>query len=63
MTDSTAVAPREGWFTSSYTNGSGACVEVKFDTGAVLVRDTKHRRPIISVTTAGWSAFLNALAA
>jgi len=33
-----------GWFTSSFTNGTGSCVEVKFDHSAVLVRDTKNRR-------------------
>jgi hypothetical protein len=61
MIDKTAAAPREGWFTSSYTNGSQTCVEVNFDSGTVLVRDTKHRRPMILVTPASWSAFLNIL--
>jgi hypothetical protein len=63
MIDKATAAPRKGWFTSSFTNGSQTCVEVKFDPGMVLVRDTKHRPPMISVTPTGWSAFLNALAA
>jgi hypothetical protein len=53
------IDEREGWFTSSFTNGSGACVEVKFDGGAVLVRDTKNRGPVITVSQGGWAAFVN----
>jgi Domain of unknown function (DUF397) len=58
---------RDGWFTSSFTNGSGACVEVKFDDGSVLVRDTKNRRdstgsPMIAVDAAGWAAFVKSVA-
>jgi hypothetical protein len=42
-------APRRGaWATSSYTNGSQACVEVFHTLQAV--RDTKHRQgPILAV--------------
>lgn len=59
--------PRVGWFTSSYSNAVGACVEVKFDTGAVLVRDTKYLRnpandpavePIIALPAIKWKGFL-----
>jgi hypothetical protein len=63
MIDKTTTAPREAWFTSSYTNGSGTCVEVKFDSGTVLVRDTKHRRLMISMPPAGWSSFVSTLTA
>jgi hypothetical protein len=59
MIDKTAAAPREGWFTSSFSNGSQTCVEVKFDTGTVLVRDTKHRRPTLAMPPAAWTSFVN----
>jgi hypothetical protein len=52
----------DGWFVSSYTNGGGACVEVKFaDPGVILVRDSKDRRnqrPIMSLPSHGWAALL-----
>lgn len=59
------------WFTSRYTNGSGTCVEVRFDGDTVLVRDTKFRRdpghdpaaqPTIRATAAQWAALLDAVA-
>lgn len=65
MTDRNAPASsadRDGWFTSSYTNAGGSCVEVKFAGDAILVRDSKDRRadrPIMAVGTAGWRAFLD----
>lgn len=64
MIDKSVPAParaRDGWFTSSFTNGSGACVEVRFGDGTVLVRDTKDRRPIIAVTPVGWATFVSTL--
>jgi len=52
----------DGWFVSSYTNGGGACVEVKFAaSGVILVRDSKDRRferPIMSLPSHGWAALL-----
>jgi Domain of unknown function (DUF397) len=53
---------RDGWFTSSYTNATGSCVEVKLGLDAVLVRDSKDRRavrPIIAVPSASWVSFLD----
>jgi hypothetical protein len=35
-----ATRDRRGWFTSSFSNGSQTCVEVKFGQGEILVRDT-----------------------
>lgn len=68
MIDKGLTAPtrdRDGWFTSSYTNGSQTCVEVKFDHGTVLVRDSKDRlvpaRPIIAVAPNAWATFLSTL--
>jgi hypothetical protein len=55
---------RDGWFTSSYTNGGGSCVEVKFGRDAILLRDSKDRRadrPIIAVGSAAWRTFLDAV--
>ena len=47
------------WRTSSYTGGSGDCVEVAAAAGAVLVRDTKDREgPVLAVPATAWHAFL-----
>lgn len=59
-----ASTGRGGWFTSSYSNATGSCVEVKFSRNAILVRDSKDRRvgqPIIAVGAAGWRAFIAAV--
>jgi hypothetical protein len=50
------------WFTSSYSNGGGACVEVAFlGGGEVAVRDTKDQGagPVLRFTAAEWSAFVD----
>ncbi len=49
------------WRTSSYTAGSGNCVEVApaAAAGTVLVRDTKDREgPVLAVPATAWRAFL-----
>lgn len=51
----------EGWFTSSYSNSGGSCVEVKIDVGVTMVRDSKDRRdgqPELCVSREGWSSFV-----
>ena len=55
--------PAEGWFTSSFSNGSGNCVEVKFSKDAVAVRDTKDigRGPILNFTRSEWKMFVAAV--
>jgi len=47
------------WRTSSYSGGSGGdCVEVRDDTGHVLVRDTKDRTgPVLPFTPQAWQRF------
>ena len=65
-------SPPEGiWFKASYSNGCGACVEVRYDGNMVSVRDSKYRldadrdlasEPIISLTSTAWRAFLHAVA-
>lgn len=51
------------WTTSSYSGEQGNCVEVKL-APEVAVRDTKAREAgTLSVSAAGWSAFLAAVAA
>ncbi|WP_068025409.1 DUF397 domain-containing protein [Nocardia mexicana] len=59
-----------GWFTSTRTNNGNQCVEVRFDGGAVLIRDSKFRRdpahrredePVITVTASEWMTFLDAV--
>ncbi|SEQ76444.1 DUF397 domain-containing protein [Lentzea albida] len=58
-----SASPREwsGWFTSSYTNASGSCVEVNLGAHSVLVRDSKDRRadqPVMRVSSAAWTSFV-----
>jgi hypothetical protein len=47
------------WRTSSYSGGSGGdCVEVRDDTGRLLVRDTKDRTgPVLLFTPEAWQRF------
>jgi hypothetical protein len=47
------------WRTSSYSGGSGGdCVEVRDDTGRVLVRDTKDQTgPVLPFTPQAWQRF------
>jgi hypothetical protein len=47
------------WRKSSYSGGSGGnCVEVRGDTGRVLVRDTKDRNgPVLPFTPEAWRRF------
>lgn len=49
------------WRLSSYTNGSGACVEVAaLPQGGRAIRDSKDRGgPILVFTSAEWVAFLS----
>lgn len=61
----TTTAPHKhgaNWFKSSYSNGSGGCVEVRLESPAVEVRDTKHRAGgRLQVTDAGWTTLLTGL--
>ncbi|HEV7451062.1 MAG TPA: DUF397 domain-containing protein [Pseudonocardiaceae bacterium] len=48
------------WHTSSYSYGSGNCVEVAPAPDAVLVRDSKDRDgPALAVPVIAWRAFLS----
>jgi hypothetical protein len=56
---------QNGWFKSSYSNAAGACVEIKFGDGTILVRDSKDKRtgqPMLSIAAAEWRSFLTAVA-
>ncbi|MFD0365228.1 DUF397 domain-containing protein [Nocardia sp. GCM10030253] len=51
-----------GWFKSSYSSDSQACVEVRFEGERTLVRDSKYQglpdaQPILEFSRAEWSAF------
>jgi len=55
---------RDGWFKSSFSSSSSSCVEVRFDTDLVSIRDSKNRdinEPIITVTADEWTRFLDSL--
>ncbi|MFL6118246.1 DUF397 domain-containing protein [Actinophytocola sp.] len=51
-----------GWFVSSFTNGGGSCVQVKFAaSNTILVRDSKDRcsaPPIIAMPSHSWASLL-----
>jgi len=52
----------DGWFVSSFSNGKGSCVQIKFVAGATLVGDSKDTRaaaPVISMPSPGWNSFLS----
>lgn len=60
----TTTSPR--WFTSSYSNNGGNCVEVATNLvgscGAVPVRDSKQSGgPELSVRADGWVGFVSAV--
>lgn len=63
--DITPARDEDGWFVSSFTNGSGSCVQVKFaGQGAILVRDSKDLRaapPIIGVPSHSWATLLDTI--
>ncbi|WP_043733629.1 DUF397 domain-containing protein [Nocardia asiatica] len=57
-----------GWFKSSHSNDSTACVEVCFDGGRVLVRDSKFQgspdaSPVLAFTPTQWEALTTAIRA
>ncbi|MGW1515330.1 DUF397 domain-containing protein [Streptomyces sp. NPDC001272] len=57
-----ADAPR--WFTSSYSNNGGQCVEVALNLlGTVPVRDSKagDAGPVLTFSTPAFAAFLGAV--
>lgn len=54
------------WFTSSYSDNGGACVEVATNLaathGTVPVRDSKNQSgPALNIPTAAFTSFLTAL--
>ncbi|MEU2034940.1 DUF397 domain-containing protein [Nocardia amamiensis] len=59
------------WRKSSYSSGEGQCVEVRFDTAAVYIRDSKYLRdpsndpaaqPAIAIEANSWPVFLTVAA-
>ncbi|WP_410657980.1 DUF397 domain-containing protein [Amycolatopsis sp. lyj-112] len=64
VTSSPTTKLQGGWFKSSYSSATGSCVEVRFLSDSILLRDSKDRtvdQPMIEVEPAGWSSFLKAL--
>ena len=62
MTDQESSGTHNGgWFKSSFSSGSGACVEIQFrEAGQIAVRDSKDRSgPALLFTAAEWDAFVN----
>jgi len=62
ISENAPVREEDGWFVSSFTNGGGACVQVKFaGRGTILVRDSKDHRaasPIVSMPSDSWAFML-----
>jgi hypothetical protein len=65
------MTTRTGWRKASYSNDTGECVEVCFNTDIVLIRDSKYLRnpandpalqPIIKIAAATWRSFLETVA-
>lgn len=54
---------RTGWFKSSHSNPSQDCVEVRFDSDRVQVRDSKEHGngPILHLDPRDWASFLSAI--
>jgi Domain of unknown function (DUF397) len=48
------------WRTSTFSNGTN-CVEVAFTIRSVLVRDSKNRGPVLSVSHQVWEDFAAAI--
>ncbi|TBO60834.1 DUF397 domain-containing protein [Streptomyces kasugaensis] len=56
------------WFTSSYSNNGGSCVEVAANLtvsrGIVPVRDSKNPSgPVLTIAPAAWSEFVGGVKA
>lgn len=50
--------PQLAWFTSSYSQPSGDCVQVALTPEAVLVRDSKDQPgPVLRIPAAEWKSF------
>jgi hypothetical protein len=51
-----------GWRKSSYSSGTGNCVEVATADGTVGVRDSKQhdRGPVLEFSHIAWKAFIRA---
>ena len=45
------------WRTATYTNGGENCVEAGSVPGAVLIRDTKDRGPVLRLSPAAFAEF------
>lgn len=56
--------PESGYTKSSFSEGGGNCVEVKFANECVLIRDSKYsgpadEQPTLSIPVASWPMFLD----
>jgi Domain of unknown function (DUF397) len=50
------------WTKSSYSNGQGNCVEVKYNSlETITVRDSKNEGPELAVSDHAWSQFIQAI--
>ncbi|GGP67652.1 DUF397 domain-containing protein [Streptomyces melanogenes] len=65
MSTTTCPDTDDGWFKSSYSNGSGGeCVEAAFLPLGTTIRDSKHPTgPRLQFSAPSWDAFVTALRA
>ncbi|WP_078856422.1 DUF397 domain-containing protein [Streptomyces sp. NBRC 109706] len=63
MNNRTERVTNLAWRKSSYSNGTGDCVEMAATAGVVAVRDTKnHEAGITRFSESTWRAFLQSAA-
>lgn len=60
MTERFPQCSNAGWFTASYSNAGNGCLQARFVDSEVQVADSKDsgRGPVITVSGAGWDAFV-----
>lgn len=59
MTEAPRPVVDQGWVTSSYSTGSGECVQVRHQPDVVGVRDSKNvAGPVLGFGPASWASLV-----
>lgn len=68
MTNANRATPTGDWFKSTFSDNAASCLEVRFTTDHVHIRDSKYRRdptnhpahePVLTITPGEWAEFLH----